>query len=56
MAYGIKYFYTWINRELTPCRVDILADGYTDEAIEIQASDNPFQLRYQSGEAIFTTR
>lgn len=50
MAYGIKYFYTWINRELTPCRVDILADGYTDEAIEIQASDNPFQLRYQSGD------
>lgn len=50
MAYTEKYFLTFCDAENKSCRVSILQDGFTGEAIELIGQEDPFKISYDNSD------
>lgn len=50
MAYTEKYFLTFCDAENRSCRVSILQDGFTGEAIELVGQEDPFKISYDNSD------
>lgn len=47
---GVKYRLAFLNRQNTLCTVHILPKDYSGALINLEGSDNPFTLKYASGD------
>ncbi len=50
MAYAIKYFYKWKNRQKDTFLVNILEDGFMGDVVELQATGNPLVIAPLAGD------